>query len=325
MSTASPPKTFGLRRRADVRSLAFVALELALLFWVMLVDTIPVVLGLFAFIALTVFFYAAAISAHNTMHAPLFHGRAANRIWQTVLSAALAHPASAFVPAHNLSHHKALQTPRDVLRTTEVRHRHNGVNLLVYAMSAARHMLSTDLAFYAAMRRRNPRWFRQLLWEVFAVLALFITLFLIDWQRALLYALIPSQLGLRMIVSLGYPQHDGTDTDSPYNHSRNFVGPVFNYLSFNNGYHGIHHIRPGLHWSETRAAHERELAPHIHPALDQRSFAKYFARTYLWPARRERYDGTPLVLPPLTPSEPWDVARHGDADTSYGAVPGPTP
>ena len=34
-----------------------------------------------------------------------------------------------------------------------------------------------------------------------------------------------------------------------YNGARNFVGPVINYLTFNNGYHTIHHMYPTMHWS----------------------------------------------------------------------------
>lgn len=34
-----------------------------------------------------------------------------------------------------------------------------------------------------------------------------------------------------------------------WNGARNFVGPVINYLTFNNGYHTIHHMYPTMHWS----------------------------------------------------------------------------
>ena len=34
-----------------------------------------------------------------------------------------------------------------------------------------------------------------------------------------------------------------------WNNARNFIGPVINYLTFNNGYHTIHHMYPSMHWS----------------------------------------------------------------------------
>ena len=34
-----------------------------------------------------------------------------------------------------------------------------------------------------------------------------------------------------------------------------------NWFTFNNGYHGIHHMKPGLHWSLAPEVHAKELAP----------------------------------------------------------------
>lgn len=45
---------------------------------------------------------------------------------------------------------------------------------------------------------------------------------------------------------MSIPQHDGCDENSKYNFSRNFVGKWFNFLLFNNGYHTIHHMSPGM-------------------------------------------------------------------------------
>lgn len=50
-----------------------------------------------------------------------------------------------------------------------------------------------------------------------------------------------------MIVTLNLLQHDGCDPHSPVNHSRNFVGPILNFLCFNNG------ARTGRRLSRARA------------------------------------------------------------------------
>lgn len=298
-----------LRHAADRRSIAFAGVHFALCAVALGAPSMPLWLGVPLFVAMSVSSFAGAISAHNTMHSAVFRARWMNRAWQAVLSLTFVHPVSAFVPAHNLSHHRHLQTARDVLRTTEVRHRHNGLNLLAFAMKAARHMLATDLQFYALMRRRNPTWFRQLMLEVGGVLAFVALALSVDWARALLFIALPAQVGLRMIVGLGYPQHDGCDPESRYDHSRNFTGGLFNFIAFNNGYHGVHHMTPGLHWSQTPEAHRRELAPFQHPALDEPSLPRYFARAYLWPARRERFDGSPIALPPPSPPAVWLVEK----------------
>jgi hypothetical protein len=100
---------------------------------------------------------------------------------------------------------------------------------------------------------------------------------------------------------VNFVQHDGCDEDHPYNHSRNFVGRWFNWLTFNNGFHGMHHVQPGLHWSLLAKAHAERLHPFIHPALEQRSLALYLLRTFILPGKRVKYTGEPFT--PLDPPE----------------------
>ncbi len=98
-------------------------------------------------------------------------------------------------------------------------------------------------------------------------------------------------------------QHDGCDTTTEWNHSRNFVGKLFNFFMMNNGFHTIHHNRAGMHWSELARAHDREVVPRMDPTLDERSMLFYLARTYLLrfsrPAKRsgERTNVEPIPLP----------------------------
>jgi len=84
-------------------------------------------------------------------------------------------------------------------------------------------------------------------------------------------------------------------------------------------FHGIHHVHPGLHWSLTPAAHEKELHPHIHPALEQKSLFIYLVKTFLFPGRRVRYDGDPVVLPPAAKDEEWIPKSIHAAISDLGA------
>jgi O-acetylhomoserine/O-acetylserine sulfhydrylase-like pyridoxal-dependent enzyme len=52
-------------------------------------------------------------------------------------------------------------------------------------------------------------------------------------------------------------QHDACDIASDWNHSRNFVGPVFNWFMMNNGYHTIHHNRAGMTIAKMLESHPK--------------------------------------------------------------------
>ena len=81
-------------------------------------------------------------------------------------------------------------------------------------------------------------------------------------------------------------QHVHTDAWSESDHSRNFVGPWFNFLFFNNGYHTAHHDDPALHWSQLPKAHSA-IADSIDPQLNQRNLVVFLFRQYFvalfWP------------------------------------------
>jgi len=54
---------------------------------------------------------------------------------------------------------------------------------------------------------------------------------------------------------------------------------VLNALLFNNGYHTVHHFKPGVHWSQLPALH-KQYAHHIDPSLLVPSWLRYFGYTY---------------------------------------------
>jgi fatty acid desaturase len=86
-------------------------------------------------------------------------------------------------------------------------------------------------------------------------------------------------VALFTIQMVNYLQHIETDTGSEWNHSRNFVSPLLNALLFNNGYHTVHHLKPGLHWSRTPEL-DAEHAGKIDPRLRVRSLFGYLGYTY---------------------------------------------
>src|SRR6185369_5796229 len=127
---------------------------------------------------------------------------------------------------------------------------------------------------------------RQYTWENLFAFGLTGALMDFDFWTTLFFIVLPQLYGARCILRINLIQHEGCDTSSDWNHSRNFVGRAFNWIMCNNGYHTIHHNRAGLHWSVLHEAHAREVVPRIDPSLDEPSMVKYLLRTYLLNVRR---------------------------------------
>ncbi|MDF2697854.1 MAG: Beta-carotene hydroxylase [Labilithrix sp.] len=270
--------------------------------------------------ALCVSAWLNAVIVHNVMHAPLWRSRRLNALTQLVLSLTYGFPVSEYVPGHNLSHHRYTQTTRDVMRTTKVRYRLNALNLLLFFLHIGPRVTATNATFTRHMRRAKPRWFFQLALEIAFAWGAKLVLLAIDWRRALCLVLVPALYAVWGITTVNYLQHDGCDASHPYNHSRNFVGRAFNWLTFNNGFHGAHHHTPGLHWSLLPAAHERLFAGRIDPRLEQRSLAIYLFRAFVFPGIRRRFDGKPVELPADDHDEPWISPRSGGAGGAHATA-----
>ena len=96
-------------------------------------DTLIRVRWLVPLLVLTCWFsFFGAVATHNTVHSPVFHQRWLNRVFQVALTLTYGHPVSAYVPGHNLSHHKYTQTRRDVMRTSKLRYRWNLLNQILF-------------------------------------------------------------------------------------------------------------------------------------------------------------------------------------------------
>jgi fatty acid desaturase len=308
-----------LRYRADIRTLLFIATFFGLVvlgyvwqpsaWW----QIVPLV------VLCSFFSFFGAVITHNTLHCPMFLNRKLNRFVQVVLTMTYGHPVSAFVPGHNLSHHKHTQTRRDVMRTTKMRFRWNLLNGLLFFFRMVPDILKGEARYREAMRKRMPSWHRQWLLEQGLLFAFLAAALIIDWKSFLLYVFIPHRYAGWGIVTMNLLQHDGCGAESKYDHSRNFVGAVVNFFTFNNGYHTIHHEHPALHWSLCPAAHDEQIAPHIHPELDQKSLLAFLWRTYGWPGKRLTFDGKPVVLPNEGPDEDW-IPKPEETLDDLGAI-----
>lgn len=188
-------------------------------------------------------------------------------------------PAFAWIPTHNLNHHVLNNKEGDYTLTYRLTEQNHLLMLLLYpAMSS--YFQQTPIRDYLRKLWRGDRKKFWLAFGQYIFLAAWAVFWLIlDWQKFILYVLIPTQFGLFSVLVFNYLQHVHADEESDYNHSRNFLGWT-NPLLFNNGYHTVHHLRAGTHWSETPAKH-KEIEHLIDAGLIEKSLIWYLLRTYL--------------------------------------------
>jgi fatty acid desaturase len=297
-----------LRYRADLRTLCFVAAYFVALGAAWSLQRPLYVAGAVALLCWLS--WINAVITHNVVHAPLWRSARLNRVTRAVLSLTYGFSVNEYVPGHNLSHHRFVQQRRDVMRTSKVRMAWNLPNIVLFFPSVAFDVMRANAKYVAYAKHGRPRWYSERNVQTVLTWTVKIALLVLDWKKALLFVFLPHLGAVWGVTTVNYLWHDGADTDHPYNHSRNFVGKLFNWFHFNNGFHGMHHMQPGLHWSLLPQKHAELIAPHIHPALEQTSFVMYLLRAFVLDPKRIRYDGTPLVLPEEGEDEDWIASIH---------------
>lgn len=265
-----------LRYRSDLRTLAYLAFTIALSVVQWNLGKIhPVLFPLSLFMSLT-----TAVISHNHNHLGIWKSRSANLVTSYVISLYYGYPAIGWVPTHNQVHHKLNNGEGDSSRSPKFFKRNHLLALLVYPTLTGMAQSKEIWAFMKELWGKNRRAFWEAASQFVVFFGVMAVLFAIDWKKALFFFLIPQQFALFMIQVFNYVQHVETATGSKWNHSRNFVSPLLNALLFNNGYHTVHHEKPGVHWSLTPALHA-ETAPHIHPSLLVKSWWGFMTWMFL--------------------------------------------
>jgi len=202
------------------------------------------------------------------------------------------------------------------------------LNALLFQLTVAPSVFRADLRFLNMQRRgsaHDKECFTKTCMEWGVVILSSLGLGLFDWRRFLLYVYIPHITAQWGIVTMNMLQHDGCDVPSEtdtsptvvnFNTSRNFTGGLLNFLTFNNGFHTVHHIHPSMHWSLLPAAHTR-IAHRIHPALNEASMPRYIFAAFVYPGVRVDYLGQRIA----TSSHKSDANEDQTADHGHNPPP----
>jgi beta-carotene hydroxylase len=266
------------------------------------------------------FALCAGVMAHNHNHCPTFKERGWNRIYGHWLSLFYGYPTFAWIPTHNLNHHKHVNGPGDATITWRYTNRHSLPVALTYFFVSSYFQSGPINDYIRRAKQNDRRLYREILlqyavWGGAAVglLALAIGLHgvrtgLMVWLGA---SVLPAVFALWTIMLFNYEQHVHADAASEHNHSRSWTGRLLNYLLFNNGLHAAHHENPGTHWSELRRVHA-ELAPKIDPRLVEGGMTWYFVKCYLLAPFWKRFATVQIGPEPsraVMATSPVDVAE----------------
>ena len=224
-------------------------------------------------------FFTTAVISHNHNHLAIWKSRSANLVTSYVISLFYGYPSVGWVPTHNQVHHKLNNKPGDSSRSPKIFKGNHLLALLVYPAATGIAQTRDIQEFLKTLWGRDRGAFWRAISEYVVFFGVMIALFVFDWRRALLFVLVPQQVALFAIQVVNYLQHVETDAYSEWNHSRNFVSPVLNAILFNNGYHTVHHLKPGVHWSQTWELHARH-EDKIDRSLLVPSLFRYLGYTY---------------------------------------------
>lgn len=292
----------------DVWSIIWVGLYFSLTWWVWVSNAGTLYEQALAVCLLAYFSFSGACITHNSVHTRVFRSKHMEHAWHHLLSLTYGHPVCTFVPGHCISHHKYTQTPKDAMRTSKLRYRWNLLNLLLYQPTVALDVFKMDVRYSLLMRHCRDQYFWTCVQEWLFLLLTQAALIALDPKKFVMFVYLPHLWAQVAIVTMNHLQHDGCDDEiNSINSARNFVGPVINFFTFNNGYHLVHHLKPKLHWSLLPAEHERLVAGKAHEALNQRCMATYMFCAYIYPGKRVDYTGKPVTLPPEQPDQDWSL------------------
>jgi fatty acid desaturase len=270
---------FWKHSRLDVLMLAFsVAQFVTILLFAMIWDgasTLTRALGFVLLVAMCV--YNIIVVSHLFTHAPWFHAPWLNRLVSLLNSVNIGQSVQTYELTHVRNHHRYNNDqPRRDGNTQDLsstfRNGASGehVSVFRYAFVGAietligvgRALLSitrfwrvdvqeTELLSLFAKSPRKRAWeLRQVQLDrmaQFVALGLFLA---ISWKWVVFCYLPSFCLALALVNVQNYYEHYGAAPENRYANSVSYYGAFYNLLTFNDGYHQEHHLRPLAHWTQ---------------------------------------------------------------------------
>ncbi len=232
--------------------------------------------------------YSVLIVNHMFVHMPWFTDDRYNRVVSLVISANIAQSAQSYHLSHVRNHHRYNNDrKRDGvtadLSSTYRYSRDDEVaplwRYLAYSLVASiqefagtvwsLHRLcgvspreTTLLGLAARNPARRAAELAQIRYDRLAQLVLTALLGVLSWQWLVMCYLPSVAIAFTLVNVQNYYRHFGAEPESRYANSVSYYGRLYNRLTFNDGYHQEHHLRPTTHWTrlpEVAAQYQRRL------------------------------------------------------------------
>lgn len=233
---------------------------------------------------------------HNHTHLRMWRNKRLNRIsdfWITLLQG---HPTFVFYPAHIRNHHRYRHGPKDAARTYRFGRDSNDLTgYLLHPLQATIVLYPLFMDWLLGLKQRHAGVFYYCLRQYVVVLLLWSLLAWINWQKFLIFVLLPQLYGLHWLLATNYLQHAHADGNSNINFARNFEGWV-NPLLFNIGLHTAHHRHPRAHWSVLTQLH-LQYRDQVDPRLNAGPLLWYMCRSYFLSPIFPRWRSYSLMKP----------------------------
>jgi fatty acid desaturase len=293
-----------LRNRGDWRTLVWVALMVLVASAQLATHAMPYLLPLSCYLALS-----AGVIAHNHNHCPTFRSRRLNNLFAYCLSVFYGYPTFAWIPTHNLNHHKFANRAGDATITWRYTNQNNALVAASYFFVSSYFQSDVIKAYIRNARSKNRRLFwlivnQYVVWAGAHVLLLGIACARFGlWRGIGSWVLIfacPALFALWTIMLFNFVQHVHTDPWSDHNHSRSFISKTLNFLLFNNGFHAAHHEKPGAHWTTLPKLHTA-IESQIEAELRTTSFAWWCFRNYVLGSFSPRWRTNQIGRAPFDP------------------------
>jgi fatty acid desaturase len=258
------------------------------------------------------------LNFHNHVHRHLFRVAWLNRWFGRLWAVTGGWPARLWFHAHVTVHHADTLGPTD---WTVPRRRSDGSFESRLKYSALHWPWRYVFHLWRDYRSdKYPRLRREAPTEVAIFAALYSIPFWIDPMMGLLLWFLPHYVANTFILGTGmYVQHVGCEQEDdvhPFRTSNTYFSGFYNLVTFNSGYHNLHHLFPHVHWSDLPEFQSLLQQPFDSDGASALRIGMFRANVELalgksWPSILDQFPQRPLARGAAAPPDPPRAVSAG--------------